>query len=617
MRHASKRRESAGSGAASAIRTLQIRLDDFVSPTVTEASERRFQARILAALVAIGLVAALTSPVLAGLGASVTIAAMPLLVASLALAAAAWLSLSGRCDGVLWVAGSLGAGISAALATAVGWPLVAVIAILVILPVEGLIARRYRLAGGLALSSTALGAILVFEQPALLGTATPDWGHLLLALLTLGYAARLAWPHGRAVGRMRRKPAPVARDSRLARRSVADELGIAIFEVTPLGRIGYASCAAAELAAVEEGSLEGRLFGELCHVTDRLEVMRLVDAARSGAEPATVAARLRATDGSYREAELTIRALGSTEVTGKQGTDGESLYILVAARPMPAELEAARRILADLEEAQQASAAKTRFLATVSHELRTPLNAIIGFSDVLDHEYFGSFESPKQKEYVGLIRRSGQHLLSLVNTLLDVSKIEAGRYELHLERFDVTPLMQEIGELMREEARAKGLRLDIRLPAAETELVADRRACHQILLNLVSNALKFTETGVVTVESRSVEGACELLVSDTGIGIAEADLARLGRPFVQVSSGLSRRYHGTGLGLSLVKGLAELHTGSMTVKSQPGVGTMVMIRLPVAGPAATTPPQENIVALSNARSKTNSKGEIRQGRLSA
>jgi signal transduction histidine kinase len=290
--------------------------------------------------------------------------------------------------------------------------------------------------------------------------------------------------------------------------------------------------------------------------------------------------------------------------------------VAAEAEPAPAALPApAVETLAQPEDAlagalaraNESSAAKTQFLAAVSHELRTPLNAIIGFSDILHQEFFGGFETPRQKEYVGLIRESGEHLLSIVNTLLDVSKIEAGRYELCHEPFAVDDVLKAAGDTVRAEAERKGLRLDVRMTGG-IAVEADRRACHQMLLNLLSNAVKFTEDGVVSASASVREGMLELMVCDTGIGIAAPDLARLGRPFTQVSAGLARRYGGTGLGLSLVRGLAELHGGTLTLRSEPNFGTEAVVSIPLdcAHRSDEAPPEtENIVALSHARPKAN------------
>ncbi|NDW04391.1 sensor histidine kinase [Jiella pacifica] len=611
MRQASKR--PAGTGRRvpwAAIRFLNLRLDQFVAPSITEGGERRFQAFVLRLFLVLALGTAVSAPLLLVMGNSASVTAFPLILAAVALASAAYLSIAGRPDAVLWLWGTI---VSVGLAIAAHGNLeMAKFApvILAVLPLEAAAAGRYRLAGGLTVVSLCCGSLLLAGG---FGVSRLPVAETALGLLVLFYGLRF-------VG-LRRRPAQasLADDrtgdfvERLARRRAAESFGAMMFEVSQGGRIDHASTKAAEAIAGRGWGCPGELFGELCHVADRLSVMQAIDAARAGGEPGPIEARLKVAHGGFDRFVLTIDRIEEADEAGAFLAPVVSIA-LAAASVGEAMGDA------DVETLKEASAAKSRFLATVSHELRTPLNAIIGFSDVLDQEYFGGFESSKQKEYVGLIRQSGEHLLSIVNTLLDVSKIEAGRYELDPEPFELSVLMADVGDFMREEARRKGLRLDVRSGAGVT-LVADRRACRQILLNLVANALKFTETGAVTLESRVRNGFCELLVSDTGIGIAEADIARLGIPFVQVSSGLSRRYEGTGLGLSLVKGLAELHGGGMAVESQPGVGTMVTIRLPAAGlPTAEDPsdsPQEKIVALSDARSKTNSQTQIRENRRSA
>ncbi|MBO0905966.1 sensor histidine kinase [Jiella sonneratiae] len=597
---------------AAAIRLVTVRLDEFVSPSITRGGERRFQALLLRILLVFALGAALSFPVLLASGTSVATTALPLILAAVALASAAWLSIAGRPDAVLWLWGAmLCLGLTIAAEGAAGLAAVLPV-VLVLLPLEAAVAGRPALAS--ALFAVSLGCTLFagVTAPAALGGPAAA---ALLAGLALVYGLRLARRARRSSRAARPGSEASWRDGREMRRRIAEEFATLMFEVSPGGRIDHASTAAAEAIAGPGWGFAGNLFGELCHVADRLAVMQAIDDARKGARPAFCEARLKIADGGFARFDLTICGAGEAGMA----RPGETC-VRVVARPVAERPAAPAMDPADVEALREASAAKSRFLATVSHELRTPLNAIIGFSDVLDQEYFGGFESIKQKEYVGLIRQSGQHLLAIVNTLLDVSKIEAGRYEIDPEPFDLSELMAEIGDLMREEARRKGLRIDVR-PSAGIDLVADRRACRQILLNLVANAVKFTEAGAVTLEARLRGGFCDLLVCDTGIGIAEADIHRLGIPFVQLSSGLSRRYQGTGLGLSLVKGLAELHGGGMTVQSQPGVGTMVTVRLPLAGPAAAADPSltvpENIVALSDARSKTNPQPQTREKRRSA
>ncbi|RUU59733.1 HAMP domain-containing histidine kinase, partial [Mesorhizobium sp. M2C.T.Ca.TU.009.01.2.1] len=273
----------------------------------------------------------------------------------------------------------------------------------------------------------------------------------------------------------------------------------------------------------------------------------------------------------------------------------------------------------ELAEAREAAAtaevAKGRFLAVVSHELRTPLNAIIGFSDMLLHEMFGAFKDPRQKEYVGLIRESGQHLLSVVTSILDVSRIEAGAYATELEPFRFVEAVDMCRSMMRPLADAKGIVLATQIAPDAGEINADRRAVQQILINLASNAVKFTpDGGSVVIGAKRVGSRLHFWVSDTGIGIAEEDMANLGKPFMQIQNDYTRRFEGTGLGLSLVKGLVALHDGTMSIESAPGEGTTVTIGLPVNGPKRHTGAPSGVLAMPAAKPKGDRDGE-RNGSL--
>jgi cell cycle sensor histidine kinase DivJ len=241
-------------------------------------------------------------------------------------------------------------------------------------------------------------------------------------------------------------------------------------------------------------------------------------------------------------------------------------------------------------DAEAASFAKTRFLANMSHELRTPLNAIIGFSDILAQEIFGKFEYERHREYSRLIKESGEHLLQVVNDILDMSKIEAGSFDVTPEPFDLPPVVDRCRQLMTPQAENAGVSLQLDVEENLPELCADRRACRQILLNLLSNAIKFTDRGGRVICGARREGRrIALFVRDTGIGIAPEDLPRLGNPFVQADSGYDRKHEGTGLGLSVVKGLANLHGGSMSIDSRLGEGTTVTVFLPISGDREPAP----------------------------
>jgi two-component system cell cycle sensor histidine kinase PleC len=216
----------------------------------------------------------------------------------------------------------------------------------------------------------------------------------------------------------------------------------------------------------------------------------------------------------------------------------------------------------------------------MSHELRTPLNAIIGFSEIMGSGMFGTLGSEKYQEYCHDILTSGHYLLEVINDILDMSKIEAGRMKLDMEPLDLSKTLAESLRVVSGRADDKNLLLNADIEGT-IPVVADRRAIKQIIVNLLSNAVKFTpEGGKVVVRSRMREDSIMLLIADTGIGIAPQSLARLGRPFEQVESQLTKTYHGSGLGLAIARSLTNLHGGSMRLRSKLGAGTVVCVSLP-------------------------------------
>jgi PAS domain S-box-containing protein len=235
------------------------------------------------------------------------------------------------------------------------------------------------------------------------------------------------------------------------------------------------------------------------------------------------------------------------------------------------------------EMAEMASRAKTEFLANMSHELRTPLNAIIGFAEVMHMELLGSIGNQQYRGYVGDIHDSARHLLGLINDILDVAKIEAGRVELSESTIQVKALFDAVARLIRERSVRAEVRLEMSVQPDLPPLLADERKLKQILINLLSNAVKFTPAGgaIRMAAARDpADGDLVITVADTGIGIALADIHRAMEPFGQVDNPINRKFRGTGLGLPLTKGLVELHGGSFDLESTPGVGTTVTIRLP-------------------------------------
>jgi two-component system, cell cycle sensor histidine kinase PleC len=237
-------------------------------------------------------------------------------------------------------------------------------------------------------------------------------------------------------------------------------------------------------------------------------------------------------------------------------------------------------------EAEAANASKTNFLANMSHELRTPLNAILGFSEIIAHEVFGRVGSPQYRDYARDIHTSGAHLLSLINDLLDIAKIEAGRMELSPNPLDAPALLEATLKLVSAKAEEKRQTLVIRVDPACPPLHADERALKQILINLVSNAVKYTPVGghIEVTAERARDGSFQLMVRDDGPGIPREKLGLIFVPFAQVDNHYDRQAGGTGLGLALVKGLAELHGGRVWIESEPGRGCAAFVLLPCNTP---------------------------------
>ena len=259
-------------------------------------------------------------------------------------------------------------------------------------------------------------------------------------------------------------------------------------------------------------------------------------------------------------------------------------------RSQAALAELARKYEAEKIRAEGANKAKSEFLANMSHELRTPLNAINGFSEIMVGEMFGPMGDKRYKEYAQDILSSGQHLLALINDILDMSKIEAGKMNLRFEPLHLGDVVEDAVRLIQNRAEAAGLTVDVALPDLP-EVEADYRAIKQVLLNLLSNAVKFTPHGgrisVLGGTRREPLGErVRISVKDTGIGIAAEDLGRLARPFEQIESQHSKTQQGTGLGLALTKSLVEMHEGALEIESEPGAGTVVSFLLPLHHPAA-------------------------------
>lgn len=355
-----------------------------------------------------------------------------------------------------------------------------------------------------------------------------------------------------------------------------DAFDAALVRVQANGEVESISAQARDLLGVEPDLLLGTGLFERVHVADRVALLCAVADARDGGRSRRCAVRIR----------MPVQACGAAggyktfEVEVLRGRP--DMKTVVAMIRDGSEMTSLREELTRAQEAAgETEIAKSRFLAAVSHELRTPLNAIIGFSDMLLHPQISGGLAPKHAEHVTLIRDAGNHLLSVVNAILDVSKIESGSYQISVEPFELAPAVELCRAMLEPQAAEKHIELTTNVPSDLGEVSGDQRAVQQILLNLLSNAIKFTpEGGSVSVSASRVDGMVRVFVNDTGIGIAANDLNKLGRPFMQIQNDYTRQYQGTGLGLSLVKGLIALHGGSMSIESAPGLGTTVAVGLP-------------------------------------
>jgi cell cycle sensor histidine kinase DivJ len=357
------------------------------------------------------------------------------------------------------------------------------------------------------------------------------------------------------------------------------------------GAVTAASRAVRRLAPGVPRDLSGLPLDGLAFDEDQAEAVRagLASArAGGGADGGCFSFTVRASDGAPAPVEARAVATPAGFVVRLDAPRKAA-----AAEP-DADLEALK---AERDAAIAANRSKSEFLAAVSHELRTPLNAIIGFSDVMKQRLFGPLPA-RYAEYGDLIHESGAHLLELIGDVLDMSKIEADRYELTPEDFDARDVVQICAKMLRLKAEEAGLALYSETGDAALDVEADRKAVRQILLNLLSNAVKFTPAGgAVVVMARAQGPDLVLAVGDSGVGIAPDELDQIGKPYAQTQSGRTTGERGTGLGLSLVRALAELHGGTMSVQSAPGEGTTVTVRLPVMKSADVTPHEDAEPAL--------------------
>jgi len=371
-----------------------------------------------------------------------------------------------------------------------------------------------------------------------------------------------------------------------AYRHLIEHVQDAVMRFSTDGSLIFASRSSERLFGCHRYELSGAGLLDRMHVLDRPTYLTAFAEANLDGRARTVEVRMRHDEPGEPAAvaQFIWVEVALSPVMGDDAAEGH--YEVVALlrdvtdrKDQENEMRRARKL------AEDASLAKSRFLATIGHELRTPLNAIVGFSEMMTSGVVGEL-APAHKEYASLIHQSGSHLIEVVKMLLDMSRIEAGKFELHAEPFQPNALVEPCLQIVDPMAREKSIRLMTEIPRALPMVTADERACRQVLINLLSNAIKFShEHSVVTVSMKRQGRHLNISVADQGIGMGADSVKRIGEPFFQAQDGLSRRYEGTGLGLSIVKGLVELHDGTLHAASTPGQGTTMTVLLPINGPA--------------------------------
>ncbi len=351
----------------------------------------------------------------------------------------------------------------------------------------------------------------------------------------------------------------------------------------PNGDVSFISGAADKLVSCAPEKLAGRGYLNLVHPADQHMFLTAFVRAAESREPASAEFRLAndfpaaGVEPDYKWVELNCRPI--------RAADCESGFceIVAISRDVTLRRERQEELRLARDSAEDSNRAKTVFLANMSHELRTPLNSVIGFAELLEREPAAGGRPAASAEYAKLIRQSGEHLLAVVNDLLDLSKIEAGQFSLYTELMDLNEIVTYCEHVMQTSAEEAGVTIASHLAEGGVDINADQRACKQILLNLLSNAIKFSDTGgTVQIRTFNDATAARFVVQDHGSGIAPAIMASLGQPFVQADAEYSRHHEGAGLGLCIVYGLVKLHGGSIAVESMENQGTTITVSLPLA-----------------------------------
>lgn len=531
-----------------------------------------------------------------GAPSAIEVAAFAWLIAPIMLS---WfLSRTGRYEGAHVLSSLALAGLIMAVAVTTGGIESFAAVWLVVVPLEAALSASRRVAAFASLLAlSCAGMLILISQLGWLPVEEPSAAERGV-LMAFGVASATLYAAGLAFGAESLARTSVALLSREEERYrlLARNMSDVISRHQRNGAVQFISPAVEAMLGMQVVQLLGHGLFDRVHVADR---------------PAYLTALSDAARGDVRSVEFRLRR----EPVGSERGQIDFIWVEMRCRPLDqdlgrrdtdrqstreAEVVAVMRDVTDRKLSEQAldqarsaaeaaDAAKTRFLATMSHELRTPLNAIIGFSEMIAQEQTLMLGAAQRKEYAELINDSGQHLLSVVNGILDMSKMESGNFEIASEPFAPRASLLHCCNLLALKARENGIDLITDAPQDLPVMTGDPRAFKQIVLNLVANAIKFTERGGQVCVSAGVSGSqLTLRISDTGVGIAPDDLKRIGAPFFQAGKTYQRRHEGTGLGLSIVKSLVALHLGELTVQSRLGEGTAVTVKLPLV----YTPPQD-------------------------
>ncbi|MDA9434371.1 PAS domain-containing sensor histidine kinase [Bradyrhizobium sp. CCBAU 51627] len=572
---------------------------------LTRARHRAFMApRLLGSLAAFAAFPVYL--VLRGAPSAIEVAAFAWLIAPILLS---WfLSRTGRYEGAHVLSSLALAGLIMAIAVTTGGIESFAAIWLVVVPLEAALSASRRVAAFASLLAlSCVGLLILISQLGWLpggGLGAAERG----VMMALGVTSATLYAAGLAFGAESLARTSVTLLSREEERYrlLARNMSDVISRHQRNGAVQFVSPAAEAMLGMPVAQLLGHGLFDRVHVADR---------------PAYLTALSDAARGDVRSVEFRLRREPAGSERGQGNYQVDFIWVEMRCRPLDqdlgrdpsreAEVVAVMRDVTDRKLSEQAldqarsaaeaaDAAKTRFLATMSHELRTPLNAIIGFSEMIAQEQTLMLAAGQRKEYAELINASGQHLLSVVNGILDMSKMESGNFEISAEPFAPRASLLHCCNLLALKARENGVDLITDAPQDLPVMTGDPRAFKQIVLNLVSNAVKFTERGgQVTVSASASASQLTLRVSDTGVGIAPDDLKRIGAPFFQCGKTYERRHEGTGLGLSIVKSLVALHLGELTVQSKLGEGTAVIVKLPlVYAPPQAKPTESKIATLT-------------------